>query len=341
MHLCIKDKDIVKWSDIMPEYYGQLSQQDIKKELDKTDEPGLKIITMDNNNEQNLITKHIKYSSFDITPSIVALSAKTGMLETVYQYKKMITNSYYICVKPKDTVLIVSNEYICIPNYISGYVTSRVSNVVKGFGHISTTVDPTWQGALLIALSNPSNQVLKIDVGTPTKKNNDGELNIIDISQTLATVTFHYLNTPYNGNPMEYKSMRMDLLKKMHYKNKNGLRAFFRKKFLSRRRKFTDYFFEYLETNNNLIITEKGWKDFLQEFSTITNKNNNDENIKKIHAYNFIIKENIFIRLKYFYINHKSSIFTVLTVVVIVLLIMLKAKMIDKETFAIIGEIFV
>ncbi len=326
----------------MPEYCGQLSQQDILRELDKTEENRLKIITMHNNNDQNLVTDHIKYSSFDITPSIVALSSKTGMLETVYQYKNMITNSYYICVKPKDTVLIVSNEYICIPNYISGYVTSRVSNVVKGFGHISTTVDPTWQGALLIALSNPSNQVLKIDVGIPTKENNDGELNIIDIPQTLATVTFHYLNTPYTGIPMEYKSMRMDLLKKMHYKNRKGLRAFFRKKFLRRRHKFTDYFFEYLEANNNMIITEKGWKDFLQEFSTITNKNINEENIKKIHAYNFIIKENTFNRLKYFYINHKSSILTVITVViVIVLLIMLKTDMIDREMFEFIGEIFV
>jgi len=218
--------------------YGQLSQQDILEELKKKNiKNSLKIFSV-----YNGYKNHIKLSSFDITPTIVALSSKTGMLETVYQNKNMIINSYYICVKPKDTVLIVSNECICMPSYISGYVTSRVSNVVKGFGHISTTVDPTWQGALLIALSNPSNQALKIDVGVATKEIENGKLISIDISQTLATVTFHYLHTPYSKNPMEYKSMRTDLLEKMQYKNKKGVKSFFRKVFFRRRRKFTDFF---------------------------------------------------------------------------------------------------
>ena len=110
--------------------YGQLSEIDIKKELKEPN--GMKIYSVIN------IKKNIHRASIDITPTIVALSSKYGMLQTVYVKKSQYINSYYIYVKPRDTILIVSNEYIHLPNYIAGYVTSRVTNVAKGFGHICT-----------------------------------------------------------------------------------------------------------------------------------------------------------------------------------------------------------
>lgn len=111
-----------------------------------------------------------KAASYDITPTAVAMSTRTGMLETVYRdRKKHYQDSYYIYVHPKDSVLIVSNEFIRVPANIAGYISSRVSNVARGFGHICTTIDPGWNGAVLIALSNPTNKPIRIEVGINEK----------------------------------------------------------------------------------------------------------------------------------------------------------------------------
>jgi len=56
--------------------------------------------------------------------------------------------------------LVVTKEYISVPSNIVGYVVSRVSKVSEGFGHVSTSIDPNWKGALLIALK-PIKQTYK------------------------------------------------------------------------------------------------------------------------------------------------------------------------------------
>jgi len=88
-------------------------------------------------------------------------------------------------------------------------------------------------------------------------------------------------------------------------------------------------------------VTYEGWKDFLEEFSVMSKRSKSESNTKK-HAYDFIIKENIFNRIKYFYINHKSEILAVITIFVVILsIILLRAKIVDIETIKSVGEIFV
>ena len=53
---------------------GQLSKHDILQEIEKKD--GLKIFPC--------YPSCLKAASYDITPTLVAMSAKLGMLETVY-----------------------------------------------------------------------------------------------------------------------------------------------------------------------------------------------------------------------------------------------------------------
>ena len=170
---------------------GQLSKYDLKREQES--KKGLKIFPFD---------KYcIKAASYDLTPTIVAMSSKVGMLETVYREKLPVEDRYYIYVRPKDTVLIVSNEYLIVPSNIAGYVSSRVSKVVEGFGHISTTIDPNWSGAALIAVSNPSTQMLKIYVGRNVAQKG--------IPNQLATVTFHYLHNSCKKKDKEQKQEGM------------------------------------------------------------------------------------------------------------------------------------
>ena len=72
------------------------------------------------------------------------------------------TEQLYVYINPRDTVLVLSKEYLQLSANISGNVFSRVSTVSAGLGHISTTIDPLWKGALLIAISNPSSERIKL-----------------------------------------------------------------------------------------------------------------------------------------------------------------------------------
>ncbi|MBQ9234484.1 MAG: hypothetical protein IJ167_10705, partial [Lachnospiraceae bacterium] len=209
--------------------YGQLSSKDIEKE--KAVQTGLKIVPFSDN--------CLKGASYDISPTIIAMSTKVGMLETVY-CDKSDPDKYYIYVKAKDTVLAISKEYIVLPSYMAGYVVSRVSKVSEGFRHVSTSIDPNWNGALLIGLSNPTNKSIKVFVGG----NDNREKN-----DSLATITLHYLNTSCEENNIEYRGMRLDLLNKIRYSDysRKGIRNWFYKVFYIRRKKYTDFFFRYCD----------------------------------------------------------------------------------------------
>ena len=260
---------------------GQLSRKDIELE---NNSGGLRIKPFENANK--------KAASYDITPSIIAMSAKIGMLENVYRETRYNSDKYYILVRPKDTVLVVSNEYLIVPKNIAGYVSSRVSKLVEGFGHVSTTIDPNWRGAALIALSNPSNLPLKVYVGNCA--GNDNRQN------QLASITFHYLHTECDDKDIDgvHRGMRLDLLEKVFYKNKTGFRTGIRKILFFRRRRFTDYFFTACEERYK-TLDENNWDDFLKEFSYLEKYNGNNENLSKkakIRAVDFVITENFITR---------------------------------------------
>lgn len=272
---------------------GQLSRLDIENE---NLSGGLQIIPYR--------AEYKKAASYDITPSIIAMSVKVGMLENVYREPGYNGDCYYIFVHAKDTVLIVSNEYLIIPKNIAGYVSSRVSKLVEGFGHISTTIDPNWRGAGLIALSNPSNHPLKVYVGNCSK--NDNRQN------QLATVTFHYLNTACNEDDIDgvHRGMRLDLLEKVIYKKKSGIRAGLRNLFYYRRRRFTDYFFSACDSRYQ-NLDENMWKEFLKEFSYLEEFSDGVADKKlskkaKYRAVDFVITENVLTRTMYFLQKRKG-----------------------------------
>lgn len=298
---------------------GQLSKYDIRQEMKK--ENGLKIFPC--------YPDCLKTASYDITPTLVAMSVKLGMLETIYREADFCRSRYYFYVHPKDTVLVVSNEFISVPGNIAGDVASRVSMVVKGFGHISTTIDPFWNGAALIGLSNPTNQQLKVYLNDEEKPNQ------------LATVSFYYLNSPCKRKEAdtEHLGMRLDLLKKIHYQKRTGIRNFFRKIFHWKRKGFTDYFFSACETKyRNLTI--QNWGEFLDEFSKLkhSEEGENEKRAKKSQkvAADFVITENFIIRIYHFLERHP----VIKTFLVVVLLVVLsRLKIIPKELWEFLLEL--
>src|SRR6266568_8502299 len=69
-----------------------------------------------------------------------------------------------IPVDPGETVLIETLETVDFPQNktISALIESKVTIVSQGFSHISTTVDPDWQGKLLIAITNHARETLSL-----------------------------------------------------------------------------------------------------------------------------------------------------------------------------------
>jgi len=87
-----------------------------------------------------------------------------------------------------DTISVFSRESIGLSPQLCGLVQAKVSNVSIGLSHISTTVDPHWEGVLLLTFTNHSNKGITLRHG-----------------DELATLTLHATMTPSrkSGEPME------------------------------------------------------------------------------------------------------------------------------------------
>jgi deoxycytidine triphosphate deaminase len=80
-----------------------------------------------------------------------------------------ISSANPVIIESGETVLIFSLEQVKMPKSrkISALVVSKVSQVSKGLSHIATTIDPDWQGNLLIAVHTHSNQSIKLELQEP------------------------------------------------------------------------------------------------------------------------------------------------------------------------------
>lgn len=99
-------------------------------------------------------SENLTAADYNLQVSDIIISTRSGLPLKIYtsgQYR-------YVDVPANDTVLITTVESIFVGPQIMGTFHSRVSIVSQGFGHISTTLDPTWCGPLLIAVNNPSNR---------------------------------------------------------------------------------------------------------------------------------------------------------------------------------------
>lgn len=78
----------------------------------------------------------------------------------------------FVYIKPNDTILILSYEYIKVDGNIAGTFHSRVRTSASGLGNISTTLDPMWNGMLLISINNPTKKPIKLQI----TENKDGKI---------------------------------------------------------------------------------------------------------------------------------------------------------------------
>lgn len=95
-------------------------------------------------------------SGYNLTPTRFFYSTKKKRLLPVHETEE----ETYVIIDKNDTVLVRTRETIVVSPRLSGAFYSKVKVVSQGFGHVSTTLDPEWEGQLLISLNNPTNKKL-------------------------------------------------------------------------------------------------------------------------------------------------------------------------------------
>jgi len=114
-----------------------------------------------------------------------------------------------IVIIPGDTLLITTLEDVGMPKNrkYSAFITSKVSKVAKGLSHISTNIDPDWEGRLLIALHNPSKNTV-----------------FLKYSETFCTINFIENKSPSTKNCGKERG-RTDILIQQFVKSTSEFRA--------------------------------------------------------------------------------------------------------------------
>lgn len=136
------------------------------------------------------------YDKDDLTPLGYNLNPSDFVYSTTRESLVPEENGYYQ-IRPNETVLILTKEYVWVSKKIAGTFHSKVGVVSLGFGHISTTLDPGWKGNLLISLNNPTTETLRL----PANK-------------SFVTLIFYKVRTPAR---MEHDNVpsRSDVIKNL------------------------------------------------------------------------------------------------------------------------------
>ena len=143
--------------------------------------------------------KNLTGIGYNLSTTNFAFSINRGVLLTVFSKTTSEGIRHYINIPPNDTVLFFSKEYISVSNKIAGTFHSKVGCVCQGLGHISTTLDPTWHGQLIISVNNPTNTNIEFDLDTK--------------SGNIFTMFLYKFETPVEGLDIhDNNSGRCDLL---------------------------------------------------------------------------------------------------------------------------------
>lgn len=136
---------------------------------------------------------------YNLSTTNFAFSINKGILLTVHQRTTANGLRRYVVISGNDTVLFFSKEYIAVDNTLAGTFHSKVARVCQGLGHISTTLDPTWKGQLIISVNNPTSEAIVFELDK--------------LSGNIFTLLLHKLDTPVTGQEVHDNNRgRCDLL---------------------------------------------------------------------------------------------------------------------------------
>lgn len=105
--------------------------------------------------------KNLTGIGYNLSTTDFAFSTNQGVLLTIQSETTGGGKRHYVTIPHNDTVLFFSKEYIEIDNSLAGTFHSKVSRVCEGLGAISSTLDATWKGQLLISVNNPTSRNIR------------------------------------------------------------------------------------------------------------------------------------------------------------------------------------
>lgn len=226
-------------------------------------------------------------SGYNLTPTRFFYSTKKKRLLPVHETEE----ETYVMIDKNDTVLVRTRETIVVSPRLSGAFYSKVKVVSQGFGHVSTTLDPEWEGQLLISLNNPTNKKIKFSI----EKNVYGNI----VYNSFVTVEFSFLRTPAT---MQADNMagRLDILDETIEKNV----SIFKRKEIEKFRELVEKLHECDKKKINEMVLDEldenelnEWKDVLLEKEKDVRLRDKQEFLeRKREKYLYIIQDKINIR---------------------------------------------
>jgi len=133
-------------------------------------------------------------SCLALTASQYAYAIKDKKLLDAHSDPNQSEQKFFI-LPPRDTILVWTNESVCINDCFCGSIIARVRLVSKGIGHIGTRVNPNWEGILCITLHNLSDADIKIN-----------------LDETIAYLRFHKLLSKSLTPKNLHDPARLDIL---------------------------------------------------------------------------------------------------------------------------------
>lgn len=230
-------------------YNGLLSDKSIEKAIAEGD---IFIAPFDR--------KQLQPAGYNLTPTCFVYSTKRKCLLNVIKND----DETYVMIDRNDTVLIKTRESIAISSVLAGNFFSKVKIVSEGFGHVSTTLDPGWEGKLLISINNPTNKKMKFSI----EKKVYGTI----IHNSFVTVEFIGLDSE-TENKSDNPPGRLDILEGTVEKNLSVLK----KEKIENLKELIDELNDYENITLNDIVMQMLNENEFQELAAIKQISDNVE----------------------------------------------------------------
>lgn len=151
-------------------------------------------------------------------------------------------NEWFFYLRSHETVLVLTRETIWVSKFIGGTFHSKVSLVTKGLGHVSTTLDPGWNGQLLVPLNNPTRERIKIVIAH--------DENNAKVFETFLTMVLFRAQEASLNTRSDNKAGRIELLEEILEEHKHNKDAEYLWNFIQNLKKSVNTMESFIDLND-------------------------------------------------------------------------------------------
>ena len=190
---------------------GMMSHHDILEAM-RNGEMCIHPFDPDNPDKKRLTPSGFNFSFTEFIVSVNQMEPFT-IMERPHE-EKPNTTILYFSLPAGDTALALTRESIWVSGSIGGTFHSKVSYAAQGLGQISTTLDPGWQGQLLISMNNPNVHNIDVVIG---EREQGGS---VDYKSFITLCLFRLINRATYKSDNTYA--RLELIEKVLQKNESN-----------------------------------------------------------------------------------------------------------------------